>query len=75
MKYADVPVVIVTGASKGLGAAVARWLAKARKRLPSFPGPKTDSKMLQERFVHWGESPSYSRQMFPARLSAAVPLN
>ncbi len=30
MTYASIPVVIVTGASRGLGAAVARWLAKAR---------------------------------------------
>jgi short-subunit dehydrogenase len=26
----NMPVIIVTGASRGLGAAVARWLAKAR---------------------------------------------
>jgi NAD(P)-dependent dehydrogenase (short-subunit alcohol dehydrogenase family) len=30
MKHKNMPVVIVTGASRGLGAAVARWLAKAR---------------------------------------------
>ncbi|MGB5991377.1 MAG: SDR family NAD(P)-dependent oxidoreductase [Desulfobacterales bacterium] len=30
MTYTNMPVVIVTGASRGLGAAVARWLAKAR---------------------------------------------
>ncbi len=30
MTNANLPVVIVTGASRGLGAAVARWLAKAR---------------------------------------------
>jgi NAD(P)-dependent dehydrogenase (short-subunit alcohol dehydrogenase family) len=30
MTYTNTPVVIVTGASRGLGAAVARWLAKAR---------------------------------------------
>jgi NAD(P)-dependent dehydrogenase (short-subunit alcohol dehydrogenase family) len=30
MTYTNMPVVIVTGASKGLGAAVTRWLAKAR---------------------------------------------
>jgi len=57
MTYTDKPVVIVTGASRGLGAAIARWLANARSAVTLISRSENRLKDVSEEIRLMGGKP------------------